>query len=107
MSAHQTFFAFVKDNFNDQKVIEISFEKADPYARRKMLNDDEFGYSTATKAGKRQNFEIDPFTEEYNEQLVKRRTVCGKFSDQLERNEERKKKMMKKALSLCVEYLKE
>ena len=79
MSAHQTFFALVTDNFNDQRVIEISFEKADPYARREVLKDDKFGYSTATKASKRQNYEIDPFTEEYNERLVERRTFCGKF----------------------------
>ena len=78
MSAHQTFFALVTDNFSDQKVIEISFDKADGHEREE-LKDDKFGYSTATKAGKRQNFEIDPFTEEYNERLVERRTFCGKF----------------------------
>ena len=42
MSAHQTFFALVTDNFNDQKVIEISFEKADGNAREE-LDDDKFG----------------------------------------------------------------
>ena len=68
MSAHQTFFALVTDNFGDQKVIEISFEKTDGHDR-KELKDDKFGYSTATKASKKQNYKTDPFTDEYNERL--------------------------------------
>ena len=74
-------------------MIEISFEKADGKARRE-LSDDKFGYSKATKARKRQDYKIDPFTDEYNKQLDKRRTFYKIFSDQREKNEERKKRLM-------------
>ena len=106
MSAHQTFFALVTDNFSDQKVIEISFDKADGHEREE-LKDDKFGYDTATKAIKKQNHETDPFIDEYNERLAKRRTFCRTFLNSLARNEERKKQVLKNTLSLCVEYLKE